>query len=635
MNSVDIENVKKILALIELAFLHGQQSVQEEIHALASHIPDSALSEDIRTLIECSRLYWKKENEKCKALIKNLLGGAFRPLETPFGVLGSIIYFKSCIRLHQFHDALSVVSSTLDAAGEGTVLERMALRWAKGQALSFLHRYEEALVCVDEAYAISIEAGYRLTAAVINIDRAVIVSQSGDPLRAIVMYESSILDLSKAKETHGLMCLMARFNVATVYPVVGRDEDALEMYTIILEESLAIGIEDYRMPVRLNMAISLKRLQRSEESRQAYMDVLGLATSNSNQQYRFRALIGLADLSLSIDDLESAREMASKAVGLANEIGIDSMRYEALANLSAIMHKEGDRSEAIENLSIAFHGMMIDSDSMRALEYGRLLTEWYTQEGLHKEAFLVLQKCADRRGAIYKKEIERTIELTEIRSKLDHDREAVRARDEERKKILDSVLPQRIVDRLMAGEKHIADNVDGVTIMFADIVGFTKMAANMDPEELVDLLERLFNELDRICSHYGCERVKTIGDSYMAICGASVEHTDHVERLCSAALEIVSESSSLTIDHGRLRIGIHTGPVVAGVMGGARLSFDVWGDTVNTAARMEVHSEPGRILCSQAVADALDSIDGLSLEKREPLDIKGKGLMTTYWLSRS
>ncbi|MBC8124451.1 MAG: adenylate/guanylate cyclase domain-containing protein, partial [Candidatus Kapabacteria bacterium] len=125
---------------------------------------------------------------------------------------------------------------------------------------------------------------------------------------------------------------------------------------------------------------------------------------------------------------------------------------------------------------------------------------------------------------------------------------------------------------------------------------------------------------------------KTIGDSYMAICGASEAVEDHIERVVRMALSVVKGEVSLPIDPSRLRIGINTGSVIAGVMEGQRLSYDVWGDTVNVAARMEEHSLPGEIHCTETVAMRLIANPEFSLKKREPLDIHGKGLMTTYWI---
>ncbi|MCX6139532.1 MAG: adenylate/guanylate cyclase domain-containing protein [Candidatus Kapabacteria bacterium] len=149
---------------------------------------------------------------------------------------------------------------------------------------------------------------------------------------------------------------------------------------------------------------------------------------------------------------------------------------------------------------------------------------------------------------------------------------------------------------------------------------------------MLDLLSKLFSGLDEAALRYGCERIKTIGDSYMAICGASEAVEDHTERIVRMAITVVNGEVPLPFDSSKLRIGINTGPVIAGVMDGQRIAYDVWGDTVNVAARMEEHSRPGSINCTEAVAQKLGGLQGISLIKREPLAIHGKGLMTTYWI---
>jgi len=238
-------------------------------------------------------------------------------------------------------------------------------------------------------------------------------------------------------------------------------------------------------------------------------------------------------------------------------------------------------------------------------------------------------KCSQLERSIYEKEIERTTELSAVRTTLEMERAAILQRDEERNRILHAVMPESIAERMMLGETRIADHLESVTIMFADIVGFTSMASTMDPRSLVTMLESLFTSFDAVAETFGCERLKTIGDSYMAFCGS----TDHVMRMCRMALAIMDESTDRPISSSQLRIGLHTGHVIAGVMRGTRLSYDIWGDAVNVAARMEENSRPGQILCSDAVAAALRNANEFGLEQREPLDIQGKGLMTTYWLT--
>jgi class 3 adenylate cyclase len=287
-------------------------------------------------------------------------------------------------------------------------------------------------------------------------------------------------------------------------------------------------------------------------------------------------------------------------------------------------HASGDLDSAIARLQIYYDRYNADRNVRDTVLYGLDLAEWLAEARRHDEAYRVLKNCSELQRSVYDQEIERTTQVSALRSKLDVERESVRQRDEAR---------TAIAHRLMAGERKIGERVASASILFADIVGFTQMSASMEPELLVDLLEELFAKMDDISLAYGCERIKTIGDSYMAACGLAGDHADHTERLCRAALAIVDEASHLPLTPSQFRIGIHSGPVVAGVMSGSKLSYDIWGDTVNVASRMEKHSAPGRILCSSDAAANIMHTPDFVLKEREPLDIRGKGLMTTFWLS--
>jgi len=199
--------------------------------------------------------------------------------------------------------------------------------------------------------------------------------------------------------------------------------------------------------------------------------------------------------------------------------------------------------------------------------------------------------------------------------------------------LLDGALPKSVADRMIAGEKVSGDLFEEVTVLFLDIVGFTAIADKLRPEQLVNLLESIFSSCDEICMRYGLTKIKTIGDSYMAVAGVPQSITDNQYQAALAATELIQALSAFDI---RVRIGMHCGPVVAGVIGTERLQYDVWGDTVNTASRLESTSEPNRIHVSDAFATSISFIGitqrQLKLVPRGLMHIKGKGEMNTYWL---
>jgi class 3 adenylate cyclase len=199
--------------------------------------------------------------------------------------------------------------------------------------------------------------------------------------------------------------------------------------------------------------------------------------------------------------------------------------------------------------------------------------------------------------------------------------------------LLLNILPEPIADRLRSGESLIADRYEDVSLLFADIVGFTGMSSAMDAAELVTLLNDVFSVFDGLVAQSGLEKVKTIGDAYMIVGGMPIWQPDHLERLATLALDIATEvgrndaARRLGVE---FRIGMHTGPVVAGVIGTRKFIYDVWGDTVNVASRMESTGIPGRIQVTGAVERRLR--DRFVLTSRGEIEVKGKGQMETFFL---
>ncbi len=201
-------------------------------------------------------------------------------------------------------------------------------------------------------------------------------------------------------------------------------------------------------------------------------------------------------------------------------------------------------------------------------------------------------------------------------------------------RLLLNVLPEEIADRLKAGEVVIADRAEGVTILFGDLVGSTPLSERLTPNQMVEVLNEIFTPFDDLADDLGLEKIKTIGDAYMVVGGLPTPRPDHVEAIADMALAMQAELSRHSVDGFgplQMRYGIHTGSVVAGVIGKRKFSYDLWGDTVNTAARMESHGVPGEIQVTEAVYRRLK--DRYQFAFRGPVEIKGKGVMETYFLT--
>lgn len=199
--------------------------------------------------------------------------------------------------------------------------------------------------------------------------------------------------------------------------------------------------------------------------------------------------------------------------------------------------------------------------------------------------------------------------------------------------LLLNILPPTIADRLKSKNEIIADKTNEATILFADIVDFTVLSQTMEPERIVSLLNDIFSEFDTIIKTHNLEKIKTIGDAYMVASGIPESREDHCEAVALCALDMLSSiKNGISEDskNFKIRIGIHTGPVVAGVIGKSKFIYDLWGDSVNTASRMESHGAEGKIHVSKDVYQKLKN-KFLFEEKRE-IQVKGKGIMETYFL---
>ena len=202
----------------------------------------------------------------------------------------------------------------------------------------------------------------------------------------------------------------------------------------------------------------------------------------------------------------------------------------------------------------------------------------------------------------------------------------------ENQRLLLNVLPAAIAEKLKKQTGIIAERYDDVSVLFADLVGFTPLSATLQPVQLLELLNRVFSGFDVLASERGLEKIKTIGDAYMVAGGLPDPQPDHLARMAELALEMQKSMAPHQAEYEglSLRIGLHAGSAIAGVIGIRKFIYDVWGDTVNTASRLESHGVPGRVQVSETVYERLRS--RFDFEPRGVVDLKGKGPMKTYLL---
>ena len=229
----------------------------------------------------------------------------------------------------------------------------------------------------------------------------------------------------------------------------------------------------------------------------------------------------------------------------------------------------------------------------------------------------------------YQRLLERDLAFSQLEaSLLQLDREKAKSEG-----LLLNILPHSIAEKLKNNQATIAQSFESVTVMFADLSGFTEYSQHIHPQSLLTLLDEIFSAFDHLASDYAVEKIKTIGDAYMAASGIPEIRVDHAEAMADMTLKMIDVFERIREKHNlllRVRIGMHSGSVVAGVIGKHKFSYDLWGDTVNIASRMESHGEASRIHVSQTTRDLLQS--SFRFEERGEITIKGKGAMRTYFL---
>jgi len=214
-----------------------------------------------------------------------------------------------------------------------------------------------------------------------------------------------------------------------------------------------------------------------------------------------------------------------------------------------------------------------------------------------------------------------------------HLHDQLEAEQEKSERLLLNILPKLIAERMKKGETNIADSYPDVTVLVADLVGFTTLSARIGPEQTVQLLNEIFSAFDLLTENHGLEKIKTIGDAYMVAGGILLPQPDHAEASAELAFHFLDEIEQFNQQYNtsiRIRIGLCTGPVVAGVIGREKFAYDLWGETVNLACRLQATGEAGKIQVSESTCERLKH--KYHLEKRMGVDSDGSGDLPTYWL---
>ena len=313
--------------------------------------------------------------------------------------------------------------------------------------------------------------------------------------------------------------------------------------------------------------------------------------------------------------------------------------------LLTTLHSPGDMEKALACGVDCFIPMPLNEEQVLArvrallvsLDNPEEVTGVAPLKALHLETGL--QVTASRRQltnlllSIYENSLQQARDLITLHGEVNRTNRLLKKQNATSERLLLNVLPRPIADRLKATDGVIADGFEDVSILFADIVDFTSMSAGLDPTEVVHVLNDVFSAFDQLAESYRLEKIKTIGDAYMVVGGIPVHRKGHTHAIADMALDMQRAVGRFKTTDGtpiRLRIGINTGPVVAGVIGIKKFIYDLWGDTVNVASRMESLGNSGAIQVTESTYQRLK--DDFEFHRRGEIWVKGKGEMTTYFL---
>ncbi|MBL7997885.1 MAG: tetratricopeptide repeat protein [Candidatus Kapabacteria bacterium] len=376
-----------------------------------------------------------------------------------------------------------------------------------------------------------------------------------------------------------------------------------------------------------------------------------------------------------LSDYPKALDCFTRALALDEELGNKNGVARHTGNIGALCSKQNlTVYDAVRAEGFLLDALSISTevgDKVACIEFHKNLADFYEQEGRITDAYSHFKKYTSIRELLNIEETRKQEAIREQQKQI----EIARTRATAEKRILNNILPEEITQRLIKGENPIADTFDCVSVLFMDIIDFTKLSTKISAEHLVHLLNAIFTVADGVMREFGLEKIKTIGDAYMAVAGAPVVQQDHAHRAANAALKLLELMQNLEVSFPdslgdkswieslpeiHVRIGLHCGPVAAGVVGENKFLYDLWGDAVNTASRMESYGEAGRIHVSEEFvrtlfpSQTLPEREGFSVPDesftlsigegrgedmvraipRGNLDIKGKGIMRTFFLER-
>lgn len=582
---------------------------------LTTNLSDSAR---VDILVELARALWANKLEDSRRIAFEALTlaerlGYQKGIANSFNTIGVTYYYQGWydIALGYHQKSLAIRKSLNDTAGIGHSTNNIGLIYM-GQ-----RKHEESLTYLLEALHIykTLNRTPSIAAAYNNIGTIYRRQKRLDS--AAKMHEEAIKTLEGKNNRAGMA--LSYNSLGGVLEDAGSFSEALRLQEQALK--LYEEIPNHKGIVNSLYASAsvLAKMKRFPEALTNLRRAIDIATAMDSRPELRDCLELLSQIEESIGNIQGALFNFKRFEALK-----DSLISEEAAARSAEFNAKYDterKAKQIELLTAQRQRQYVERNLLLALVTASLMAVglFYTRYRIKRKSETALQNA--------------NAQLQEKNDLLSQARSIAET-------LLLNVLPKPIARRMQAGELRIAEHFSDVTVLFADIVDFTQLASDLHPEELVSLLDAIFTDFDALAERYNLEKIKTIGDAYMAVCGIPEPNPQHCLNVVRFALDMLRVIEKYSIhgapqlptsdNHLRLRIGIHTGAVVAGVIGKKKFSYDLWGDTVNIASRLESHGVAGEIHCSQEVYEMLQ--ESCIFEMRGETELKGSITMTTYFL---
>ncbi len=412
-------------------------------------------------------------------------------------------------------------------------------------------------------------------------------------------------------------------------------DDAILYHRKALASMRLIGDKIGELRSYVNIGTCYKMQKIYPVALELYTTALEIAKEIHYEQGMGSILFNIGLVHESLLQLDSAVDYMNRAYSAFEAIGYQTGSSDVLQSLGTIhisMYDEGNLATLpLAEKYLLDAQALFEKLSMKSYlsDNYKYLHEVYIRQSNFEQALNAFKEHYRLEREVYSEDNQRRIDLLHTQ----HGVELLKTERAVTDKILHNILPSQIADRLKNGEQVIADSSENVTVLFADIVGFTKLSAKVPAEKLVRMLNDVFHLFDELAGHYGLEKIKTIGDCYMVVGGLPEQRDDHAQAVIRMGLEMTGKLQTITLareSNLNIRIGIHTGEVVAGVIGKRKFAYDLWGDTVNTASRMESHGEAGRVHISEAVYELVKH--DFTFQGRGEIEVKGKGKMRTWFV---